>query len=298
MDLRLGAHVPHTRRRIAAGRHDDIERRVQAQRIDTREVPIVLPHDFVRLEIPAFDQLVFTGRKEVRVSVTHREATHGGNVPGERELQLTTRHVPNLDDAVTCARRKPLVVRLHGHTAHPAEVPGNDTHQLPRRMVCRLGLLRRQLLLTDQRAAQHRAPRIVTRIFLRYERRLQLRCRRRLRQRRPQRHGLGRASAARSWTRNAPLLLKLRKKLRRLGRLAFLGEWRCASALLRLNDIRQHHRPVVLGTQLGRQVRAVPFRNARHVRMEVIHQRATALQVPLGQLAQRGRQRFSVHGGP
>lgn len=35
MDLRLGAHIPHPGDGIASGRHEDIERRMEFEGIDT-----------------------------------------------------------------------------------------------------------------------------------------------------------------------------------------------------------------------------------------------------------------------
>lgn len=143
VDLRLRPHVPHTRRRIPSRRHQHVERRVQTQRIDARQVAIVLPHDLVRLQVPALDKLVLARRKQIRMPVTDGQATHRRNVARQRQLQLTRRHVPDLDNAVARPRREPLIVRVHSYAPHPAEMARHDTHQLPRRMVRRLRLLLR-----------------------------------------------------------------------------------------------------------------------------------------------------------
>ena len=143
VDLRLGPHVPHTRRRIPPRRHQHVERRVQTQRIDARKMAIVLPHDLVRLQVPALDKLVLPRRKQIRMPLTDGQATHRRNVARQRQLQLARRHVPDLDHPVTRPRREPLIVRVHSDAPHPAEMAGHDTHQSPRRMVGRLGLLLR-----------------------------------------------------------------------------------------------------------------------------------------------------------
>lgn len=102
---------------------------------------IVLPHDLVRLQVPALDELVLARRKQIRMPVTHGQATDGRNMARQRKLQLARRHVPDLDNTVTSTCRKPLIVRVNGYAPNPAQMARHDTHKLPWRMVCRLRLL-------------------------------------------------------------------------------------------------------------------------------------------------------------
>jgi hypothetical protein len=55
--LELGPHIPHSARGVAASREEDIERGVEGDRVDSREVTVVAANDLVVLEIPAFDRL-------------------------------------------------------------------------------------------------------------------------------------------------------------------------------------------------------------------------------------------------
>ena len=57
VDLGLGTHVPDARRGVATRGDEDIEGRVQGERVHAREMSVVVPDDLVHLEVPALDHL-------------------------------------------------------------------------------------------------------------------------------------------------------------------------------------------------------------------------------------------------
>jgi hypothetical protein len=59
-------------------------------------MPVIMPDDLVRLEVPALDLLVLASREEVRMAVGHGEGADRRNVACERELELAGREVPDL----------------------------------------------------------------------------------------------------------------------------------------------------------------------------------------------------------
>ena len=69
MDLVLGTHVPDSSCGISASSDEEVELRVECECIDTTEVSVVLPDDFVLLQVPALHLLVFATREQVWVSI-------------------------------------------------------------------------------------------------------------------------------------------------------------------------------------------------------------------------------------
>lgn len=131
MDVAAGAHVPHTSDTIPTSSDEDIERRMQSERINTTEVAMVVADNFVGLQIPALDHFVLTAREEVWMTRRHCEAAHGADVSGQRQAEGTRGQIPDLDSAVSRAAGEPFVAGLDSQGAHPAEVAGDDSHQLP-----------------------------------------------------------------------------------------------------------------------------------------------------------------------
>ena len=67
MNLCLSPHVPNTSCSISSTCHKDIEFRMKCQRIDPAEMPVIMSHHLILLEIPAQDLLIFTAREQVRM---------------------------------------------------------------------------------------------------------------------------------------------------------------------------------------------------------------------------------------
>ena len=53
VDLVLRPHVPDARDGVPAAGDEEVERGVELEGEDSREVAVVVPYDLVRLEIPA-----------------------------------------------------------------------------------------------------------------------------------------------------------------------------------------------------------------------------------------------------
>ena len=66
------------------------------------------------------------------------QATDGGDVAGQGELERTRGEVPDFDDAVAGAGGEPGVARLDGDAADPAEMARDDADELPGCVVGRL----------------------------------------------------------------------------------------------------------------------------------------------------------------
>jgi len=58
---------------------------------------VILADNFVLLEIPAFDLLVFAGREEVWMSVRDGERSHGVDMACKGNHELSFDQVPELD---------------------------------------------------------------------------------------------------------------------------------------------------------------------------------------------------------
>ena len=138
VDVAARAHVPDAHDAVAPARAQDVEGRVQAQRVHARQVPVVVPDHLVRLEVPALDHLVLAAAEEVGVARADGEAAHGGDVAGQGQLERAGRQVPDLDGPIASAGGEPLVARFHRQRAHPAEMAGDDPEELPRRVPFRL----------------------------------------------------------------------------------------------------------------------------------------------------------------
>lgn len=56
-NVRPGSHVPYTHACIATGGHEHVESGVHAERVDAREMSVVMSDDFVHLKVPALHHL-------------------------------------------------------------------------------------------------------------------------------------------------------------------------------------------------------------------------------------------------
>jgi hypothetical protein len=139
VDAGLRSNVPDAQRGVARARDEHVERRMQCDAVDARQMAVVGAHRSVDFEIPAFHHLVVADREEIRQAAADGDAANRTNVAGQRELQFARRQVPDLDGAIGGTGREPLVTRIDGDAAHPARVARHDAHQLPRRV--ELGLL-------------------------------------------------------------------------------------------------------------------------------------------------------------
>lgn len=83
----LGSHVPYSCGGVSSTGDEEVELGVQGQGKHGTEVPMVLPHNLVLLEVPAFDCLVLAAREEIWVPVADGEVSHRVDVPGQGELE-------------------------------------------------------------------------------------------------------------------------------------------------------------------------------------------------------------------
>ncbi len=65
----------HKHKHIRAYKHAS-NKHLHCAAIDTREMPVVLTHHLVVLEVPALDHLVLGHREQIRVSITYGHAAH------------------------------------------------------------------------------------------------------------------------------------------------------------------------------------------------------------------------------
>jgi len=71
VNVGLGPHVPDARRRVPARGHQDVDGRVQRQRIHGAQVAVVMADNLVVLQIPAFHLPVFPTAEQIRMPTTH-----------------------------------------------------------------------------------------------------------------------------------------------------------------------------------------------------------------------------------
>lgn len=78
--LGFGAHVPHSGHGVPAGRHQQIQGGMEAQRIHATQVAVIMAHHLIRFQIPTLDRLVFPATKQVGMPFGKGQSTDGGNV--------------------------------------------------------------------------------------------------------------------------------------------------------------------------------------------------------------------------
>ena len=86
-------HVPDARGAVAPARDEHVERRVQPEAEDAAQVAVVVAHDFVGLEVPAFDLLVERAAEQVGVPVGDGEAGDLLDVARQGQAELARREV-------------------------------------------------------------------------------------------------------------------------------------------------------------------------------------------------------------
>jgi len=64
-NIRPCPHVPNPHARISTSGAENIEGRMNRERINTGEVSVIMSDDFVHFQIPTFDHLVFRAREQV-----------------------------------------------------------------------------------------------------------------------------------------------------------------------------------------------------------------------------------------
>ena len=131
VDVHLGPHVPHPRRRVPAATEQDVQCGVERQVVDSAKVAVVVADDLVVLQVPALDLPVLAAGEEIRLATGDGQAAHHAHVSRQRQLEFPAGQIPDFDDAVRGASGKPLVARLNGAAANPAHVAGYDAVQLP-----------------------------------------------------------------------------------------------------------------------------------------------------------------------
>lgn len=131
VNIGLGSHIPYPGRGVSAGCGQHIDRGMQRQRVDGRQMAVVVTDDLVVLQIPALHLPILAATEQIRMLGADRQAAHCTDVACERELQLAAGQVPDLDDTVRRSSGEPLVSRLHGDAAHPAGMARDDAGQLP-----------------------------------------------------------------------------------------------------------------------------------------------------------------------
>lgn len=125
----FGAHVPHTRDRVAARRDENVQRRVQGQAVHARQVSVVMSNDLIRFQIPAFDHFVFSRRKEIGMSFGKGQSSDGTDMSREGQEQGVVRsgarlgQIPYFDGSIGRSRRKHGIVGwINGNRTDPAQM--------------------------------------------------------------------------------------------------------------------------------------------------------------------------------
>jgi len=117
MHLIPGPDIPDSNRRIPASSENKIQSGMLGDAVHSRQVAMVVSDYLVVFEVPAFYGLVF--RHGVKIRIFTRlykdllgddQPSNGVDVPGQRDLQITARHVPELDRPVIAAGNKPLPI--------------------------------------------------------------------------------------------------------------------------------------------------------------------------------------------
>ena len=85
---------------------------------------MVLPHNFVLLQIPALYLFVFSRWKKVGVSVREGKASNSVNVTCQGHFKLACHQVPEFDCPIIAAWNKKAVQRINCDAANPAIVAG------------------------------------------------------------------------------------------------------------------------------------------------------------------------------
>lgn len=83
--------------------------KVRPERINTTEMTVVMANDFVLFEVPTFDHLILPTTEEIRMPIGDSEATNGGDVTCERELECTACRIPDFDYSISSTGGEPLV---------------------------------------------------------------------------------------------------------------------------------------------------------------------------------------------
>ena len=141
-------HIPNTSGRVSSRGNENVQCRMETERVNSGEVSVVMADDLVGFQIPTFDHLrrhilemighlphdthlVLSAREEIRMPRRDGKSSDSRYMACQRQLQLPRSQIPNLDDTIPCASRKPLVSRFHCHTAYPTEVTRDDAHKFP-----------------------------------------------------------------------------------------------------------------------------------------------------------------------
>lgn len=113
---------------------------MQSQTINSAQMAMIVPHNLVLLQVPAFHGFILSARKQIGMSIRYSYSTHCVDMASQGDFELPIGEIPKLNGSIIRACSKEFIHRIHSDAPDPAGVTADDSLELPRSMPLDLNL--------------------------------------------------------------------------------------------------------------------------------------------------------------
>lgn len=126
--------IPNPCSTVSPSRYEHVKPLMDLHAVDSTEMSVIVPDDFVHFQVPAFDRFVLPTSKKIGMLLRKFEGSNSVDVASERYLELARGQVPKLYGPVCRPSRKVSVTGRNSDAPHPSVVASDDSIQFERSM--------------------------------------------------------------------------------------------------------------------------------------------------------------------